>query len=662
MNKAQLKLKKNNRKKMSFLLCTLSSGLLSSVQATENSRSNEEPGNEQTEESSGDGNNAFPLPEIIVSAKRMAVPPTIIVRQVSREDISAWNAHTAGDALTYVPGVNVQIGGSSGDARAWIRGFRDRDVLVLYDGIPIASGYEGTIDINEISLEAVSYIKVMKSAPSVIYGSNGIGGVIDMIPQSGAVGNFLNGGIELGSNARRLLRASGGGGNGNISYSLFASHQEADDYSLSDDYVAELNQPAGTRVNSDFKRNNLFFQLDALDSAIGHTSMFINISDAEKGLPLEAGVEDPDFERLTKSRRNTIGLSNEFTRIPLTAKLYYNRYESELTVYTDASYGEIDEVESAEDYSYGGKLYSILETSTNNQLVLNGGVQTDVFKGEGELEDGNKAELTTWTLAVEDEYWINEHLSLAAGAIYTYFDQTLLGKSSNAINPQIALAWQASSAASLHASAAQRTRFPKLRELYRRKWGNPDLKEQTANNYEIGLLYQHSAGWSSDFSVYHSDVDDLIERPHRKSIYLNMDRITFKGVEIASGGWFTESLFGRLAYTYVDASEELEDGSSRQLRSRPEHTAMIEFRYRMPWETLFSFNGIYVSGLHDLDPDGIYTRIPSYFVGNIKASRPFAGQWEAYLSISNLFDKNYEQRLGNPREGRAVMAGINVGF
>ena len=294
--------------------------------------------------------------------------------------------------------------------------------------------------------------------------------------------------------------------------------------------------------------------------------------------------------------------------------------------------------------------------------MLNGGVQKDVYKGEGELENGDKAELTTWTLAVDDEYWISERFSLAGGAIYSYFDQTRLGKTSSAFNPQIALAWQASDTLSFHASAAQRTRFPKLRELYRRRWGNPDLKEQSANNYEIGLRYQHDSNWSSDLSVFRSDVDDLIERPDRRSTYQNLDRVTFKGVEMASGGWFTDRLFGRIAYTYVNASEKLEDNSSRQLRSRPRHTAMFEIRYRMPWEILFSFNSIYVSGLYDLDEDGVYTRIPSYFIGNIKASKPFAQRWEAYVSVSNLFDKNFEQRLGNPREGRAFLVGVNVGF
>jgi hypothetical protein len=166
------------------------------------------------------------------------------------------------------------------------------------------------------------------------------------------------------------------------------------------------------------------FQLDALQTPIGHASMFINLSDAEKGLPPQAGVDDPDFERLTDSSRLTLGLSNHFDYIPLSLKLYYNELDNELTVYTDENYIEVDEIEEAKDYSWGGKVYSTLETSSNNSLILTGGVQSDTFKAEGALEDSNRAELTTYTVAVEDQFWINDRLSLAAGAIYSYFDQT----------------------------------------------------------------------------------------------------------------------------------------------------------------------------------------------------------------------------------------------
>jgi len=603
---------------------------------------------------------AFPMPEITVKADRLvSAPPTLVVRDVSRSDLTAYNAITVGDGLRPVSGVNVQYGGTSGDARAWIRGFRDRDSLVLFDGIPIASGFEGTIDLNEIATEQVAAINVLKSAPSVIYGTNGMGGVIDILPRTGTDASYFSGNAEVGSDDNLLLRASSGGGNDNLSYLLSVSHQEADNYSLSDDYDGQLNQPAGKRLNSDFERDSLFLSLDGQRTPIGHTSFFYNLSDADKGLPPTAGVEDPDFERLTRSTRQSIGLSNQFDAIPLDAKVYYNSYDSELTVYTDDTYSEVDEVQKADDYSYGAKLYSTLQTHSNNALVLHASGQTDVYKAEGELENGNKAELTTWTLAAEDQYWITDTLSLAVGGIYNVFDQTRLDRSSSAFNPQIAIAWQATGELALHASAAQRTRFPKLRELYRRRYGNPDLEEQTANNYEVGLTYAHSPGYSSDIAFFYSDVSGLIERPDRTSLYQNLEPVTIKGVETSTGGWLTDSAYARLSYTYINAEESLPDGTSRQLRSRPEHTVQVDLRYQLPWRVLAAFNGIYVSGLHDLDDDEVYTTLDSYFVANVKVSKEFTDRLAAYVTVANAMDEDYEERLGDPRAGMTFRIGAD---
>jgi len=606
--------------------------------------------------------NVFPLPEFVATGKEINAPRTIIVKEVTREDIDAWNAQDVGEALTWVPGINVQVGGNSADARAWIRGFRDRDALVMFDGIPIASGFEGTIDLNEIATNAVTGINVMMAAPSVIYGPNGVAGVIDVLPHVDFFDTFVDGAVQLGSDGRRLVRAETGGGNGNVSYSIAAQHRSADDFSLSDDFVPDLNQPGDERVNSDFERNNLFLQINARETAIGHASAFFNFSDAEKGLPVEVGVDGPDYERLTKSRRQTLGLSNHFKGVPLSLKLWYNSLDTELTEFTDATFSEVDEIEIAEDYSTGARLYSNIETHANNTLVLAGGVQTDVYETNDQLEIGNRAELRTWMLAVEDEFWVTEEFSLAAGLLYTYFDQTLLNKTLDEFNPQIALAWQASEVWAFHASAAQRTRFPKLRELYRRNSGNPDLGVQTANNYEIGATWQNTASINTYFALFRSDVDGLIERPDRDSIYMNLEETTTKGVEIATGGWVTEKVFTRFAYTYLDVEENLPDGSTRQLRSRPENTVLFEFRYLFARDILFSFNSIYVSGLYDLDPDGAYTQVPSYFVGHAKLIWPFTAKLAGYLSVANLADENYVHRIGYPREGRWAAIGLTFDF
>jgi outer membrane receptor for monomeric catechols len=143
---------------------------------------------------------------------------------------------------------------------------------------------------------------------------------------------------------------------------------------------------------------------------------------------------------------------------------------------------------------------------------------------------------------------------------------------------------------------------------------------------------------------------------------MNLEETTTKGVEIATGGWVTEKVFTRFAYTYLDVEENLPDGSTRQLRSRPENTVLFEFRYRFARDILFSFNSIYVSGLHDLDPDGVYTRVPSYFVGHAKLVWPFTPKLAGYVSVANLADENYVHRIGYPREGRWAAVGLTFRF
>jgi outer membrane receptor protein involved in Fe transport len=176
------------------------------------------------------------------------------------------------------------------------------------------------------------------------------------------------------------------------------------------------------------------------------------------------------------------------------------------------------------------------------------------------------------------------------------------------------------------------------------------------------LAYRHANGWNSDLSVFHSDIDGLIERADRRATYTNFDPVTIDGFEAATQGWWAERFFARLSYTYVDAAEDLTDGGSRQLRSRPKHTATAEFRYCFPHNVTLSFSGTYVSDLYDLDPDDAYTDLPSYFVGTLKGAWSLSERYEAYLALSNVGDVDYLHRLGDPREGRAVMLGLNFGY
>lgn len=601
----------------------------------------------------------YNLPEIVVTTSPVLLPSANIVREANVADFEALNAHTVGEALTHVPGVSLQTG-TAGDAHVAIRGFRHRDVLILFDGIPIASVFEGAIDLHEVSINQVATIKTIKGAPSVIYGTNAVAGVIEIIPRTGEGEAFA--GLEVGEDEYRWLRGSFGRSTRQVDYFAAANYETAGRYSLSDGFDPDLNQSSDLRSNSDFERRNVLAHMRARSRVVGTTSLLLSASDQERGFTPQVGIDDPDFARLTDSSRLTLGLSNDFASVPASLRLYYNRYHSAETAYTDSTYSVIDEVNEGTDRAVGATLYSRLVTTPSNLLIVSLAYQGDAFENRSDPEAVLDVDARTYTIAAEDEIVLQEKVTVALGGLLSRFDELENDRSLSALNAQVVLGYQASQELAFHGSAARRTRFPKLRELYRERFGNLDLQEQVANNYELGVKHVHSSGVQSDAAVFLSQVDGLIDRFDRQSPYENLEDITFKGFEAASGGWLSERVFGRAGYTYVHANEELPDGSARQLRRIPRHTVTADLRYRFPRNVLASLNAVYVADLFDLDPEDVHTQLSDYVVVGLKTSVDLVQNLSAYVAVSNVNDENYVNRLGFPLEGRTLRLGAEVSF
>lgn len=599
----------------------------------------------------------FVMPEVVVVEQTRRSTTGVLVREATRTDFRAWNAQTAGDALRWTPGVNVQVGGSSGDARAWIRGFRDRDVLILFDGIPIASPFEGTIDLNEIPIESLSRVRVIKGAPSVVYGVNGIGGVVDMLPRETQVDGHLDARAEIRTNSAHAVRGSLSDSYSNLDFMVAGSFEKSDGYRLSDDFEAHPDQPAGDRLNSDFERLNGFMRLSTDALPLGRTSLFVSTSSNERGLVPELG--DADYERLTQSDRTTIGISSRLRSLPVSFKLFRNTTDVEITAYTDSSYQVVDEVERGKDYGTGGMVYSTLAYNDTSRLILSAMYVQDVYKADGVFDNFNRAEISTWTFAAEHQSVFRDRFTVAFGGLFNYFEQPLVDQSLTAFSPQVSLGFTLNDRWSLHGSAAKRTRLPKLRELYRSRYGNPDLEEQTAVNIDAGLRYSGTGGTAADLTFFSADIDGLIERFDRRSIYENLQDVEIRGFEASLFKPLRENLDARIAVILADATNVDDSGNDAQLRSRPRQTVHAELRYRPSDYWSVVANGIYVNQLYDRDPDENFVRLPSYVVANLRVGREFSNGLQAYVAVSNLADKDYQHRFGFPREGRAVQFGIS---
>ncbi len=138
--------------------------------------------------------------QVVVSANRFEQPISSIlapVTVVTREDIDHWQSNTVIDVLRRLPGVDIaQNGGMGQQSSLFIRGTESRHVLVLIDGVRLnQAGISGSSDMSQIPISLVQRIEYIRGARSAVYGSDAVGGVVNIITRRDNDGTTLNAGI-----------------------------------------------------------------------------------------------------------------------------------------------------------------------------------------------------------------------------------------------------------------------------------------------------------------------------------------------------------------------------------------------------------------------------------------------------------------------------------
>ena len=181
------------------------------------------------------------LPPVVVTATRTEVPLnqlTTSLTVITADDIRERQADIVLDVLRDVPGVDVVQSGSMGNATSvFIRGSTQNQVLVMIDGVEVNSTTTGGYDFSNLTTENVERIEVLRGAGGTLYGSQAIGGVINIFTKKGQgpleVGLTAQGGNGWTNRQVATLR----GGLGNLGYSFSVGHLGSEGFrSVNDDY------------------------------------------------------------------------------------------------------------------------------------------------------------------------------------------------------------------------------------------------------------------------------------------------------------------------------------------------------------------------------------------------------------------------------------------
>jgi vitamin B12 transporter len=145
------------------------------------------------------------LETLVVTATRIPTPELDVASSITiitADDIAARQVRTLPDLLKEVPGLNlVQTGGPGGQTSVFMRGTNSNHTKVLVDGIDLGdpSNPGGAFDLGQFLTQDIQTVEILRGPQSGLYGSDAIGGVINIITKSGSGPAQFNAGVEAGS-------------------------------------------------------------------------------------------------------------------------------------------------------------------------------------------------------------------------------------------------------------------------------------------------------------------------------------------------------------------------------------------------------------------------------------------------------------------------------
>ena len=639
----------------------------------------------------------FSLGEIIVTEEKEAVNLATTVTEVDMDEIAAKGANNVAEALKFLPGVFVQNVGK-GESHVSIRGFEQRQVKVLIDGVPARENYFGTVDLSMLPADAISKITITKGASSVLYGSNTMGGVINIITKKGGSTPQTNFTTSFGDYGTENYSLSHGGSSGSLNYWLAGGYQRSDGFRLSGDFdETDPNVGIGTSYNEDGGKRDLSdYSKKNFDMKVGYdpgtdSSVYLSFDyvDNDKGMPTFFNRYWA-YHKWEQWQLNLVGEHRFNDSVKIKSRLFYVKHDDGIT---DVSWDEAHttsgkkwfEKSYYDDASIGGEVQATVDLAKWHTLRVGVNYMEDnhkegnylsddcwnVLQGSSDVGWEPETEYTahTYTVAVEDEFDLSEQFFMVIGMSYDAFkptktaDQPEPGQM-DVFNPQVGAVYKISEATTLHASVGKKTRFPALKELYSTlSGGNPDLEPERTIAYEVGASHMFSKKISGDLAFFYHDINDLINtiKIERQKVYINIDEAVIYGVEADLTMTLSPELDAAINYTYLSTVDK--SNNDRDLEGRPRHRVNFSLAYRFPFGLTADMQASYTNRQYWENDAYKWEKLPDYFLLNAKLTQKLKKignmDSELFLQGSNLLDKDYYETNG-PEPGLNVLAGITL--
>ena len=635
---------------------------------------------------------------------------------VTKEDIEKISASTLKDVFEKIPSINAQFGrfphpSSASKASVSIRGAGANGTLILIDGKRLSGETEGPYELNRIPAAMIERIEIVKGSMSTLYGSDAIGGVINIITKKVDKNNSTLD-VKYGQNGHgeakeKNVNFTTAGKKEDIKYKLFGSIIDTSSYSKNKSYTQVATNPTtgavlaanpqngingtnkvtfgddsnvkniGTRIEKDLNDSvTLGVDLNYLDenregTYIGSAQYAggglikntpVNSEDNNRRFDVSSDLKyqiNDDLSGQTKVYRSYYKKRNETTPITFEGPVS-TKFSANVT---------IDTIESNLTYSL------------NDSNIITTGVEfreetrdSSAINPVASSSDFITKKVKYESLFVQDEIALTDSLNATMGARYD--------KISNADNKatiQAGLVQKLTENTNLRANYAQGYRAPDIAELYvvspsykdGKRFGSDvvfgpkttayDLKPEQSQTFEIALSNRLEKLFS-EIVLFNTKIDDKIELVSygagNAKYYTseNLDKVDIKGVELNLDYTLNHNADLNFNLTYLNTKDK---STNKELIFTPDLSASLGFNYKILSNVATNLSLRYLGEQYSDTQNSATT--DDYTLVDVGVNYDVNKTLTLYTGIDNIFDKKIEEELGT-NVGAYYFAGARIKF
>jgi iron complex outermembrane receptor protein len=525
-----------------------------------------------------------------------------------------------------VTGFGVAQGSAGQISIRGIGGSPTTGVLMLIDGHPQFMGIMGHPLPDSYVASDVERVEVIRGPASILYGSNAMGGVINIIT--------------------REQTQQGWNGNARISYGSFNTQKYMGSAGYKKDRFSafvSLNRDKtdGHREHSEFQITNGYAKLGYRLSEHLHASTDFSLAGFEAADPGPDTINASVGEKIDITRGYwAMTVQNEWEKISGAIKLFYNFGEHNIT----------DGFHST-DHNYGVNFYESLKLFKGNNITL--GVDYMNYGGMAEnlkAMNGKGIVFADTTVSETGVYgFIQQRLanSLTLNAGLRYQNHSVYG---DEWVPSAGFAWQLNETTNWKGTVSKGFRSPTIRELF--LWGpNPELNPETIINYETGVSKTFfNNELTTEITLFAVNGDNMIISVPMEGL-LNSGKISNKGIEFSASAAPINGLTIESTYSYTNMENPV--------FATPESHFYFSANYK--WNKFQLMASVQEIKNLDNDPSPVVNK-EDYTLLKAKAVYNITPNLKWYVSGENLLNENYQVNRYYTMPGATVFTGIGFNF